>query len=159
MKRKYSNIEFEEAVKSSFSIAGVLRKLGLTIAGGNHSTFKKLVVELKLDTSHFTGQGSNCGKNHKGGMIAKKLEEVMIENSNYSRQALKRRLIKNKLLKNICYECNILPIWRNKPMVLVLDHINGINNDNRLKNLRLLCPNCNSQTDTFCSRNKIKQKK
>jgi 5-methylcytosine-specific restriction endonuclease McrA len=64
---------------------------------------------------------------------------------------LKRRLISESLLENKCsiQECGLTE-WCGRPIVLVLDHINGVNNDNRLENLRFLCPNCNSQQDTFC---------
>lgn len=73
---------------------------------------------------------------------------------NTPRGSLKRLLIKEDVIQNKCFCCGIDPIWNNKPLVFVLDHINGVNNDNRLENLRLLCPNCNSQTETFSGRNK-----
>lgn len=82
-----------------------------------------------------------------------KLEEVLVENSTYHRGCLKRRLINEGVLENKCDICGLLPKWNNKLLVMVIDHINGINNDNRIENLRLLCPNCNSQTDTFSGRN------
>lgn len=85
------------------------------------------------------------------------LKEVLVENSTYTRHSLKKRLIQKNILQNRCYECGLSIIWNNKPIVMVIDHINGINNDNRLNNLRLLCPNCDSQQPTFCGRN-IKHK-
>ena len=54
-----------------------------------------------------------------------------------------------ELIPYRCSVCGIEPMWQSKPLTLVLDHINGVNNDNRLQNLRFLCPNCNSQTNTF----------
>ena len=65
---------------------------------------------------------------------------------------MKRRLIKEGILKDKCYECGISE-WRGKKLSLHLDHINGDNTDNRLKNLRVLCPNCHSITETYCGKN------
>ena len=72
----------------------------------------------------------------------------------YSTRNLKERLIKEGILTKICSECGITDEWNNKPITLQLDHINGVRDDHRLENLRLLCPNCHSQTDTYCGRNK-----
>ena len=76
----------------------------------------------------------------------------MTENSTYSRNHLKKRLIKNGILENKCDICGLLPEWQEQKLVMVLDHINGIRNDNRKENLRLLCPNCNSQQSTFAGK-------
>jgi len=81
-------------------------------------------------------------------------EEAFSENSQFPRNCLKKRILSKKLLLNECANCRISNSWENKPLILVLDHINGISNDNRLENLRFLCPNCNSQTETFSGRNK-----
>src|SRR4029077_13008449 len=68
----------------------------------------------------------------------------------------KQRLIAEGYLRNECYVCSIPPVWKGIALTLILDHINGIHSDNRLENLRLLCPNCNSQTETYCGRNNRK---
>lgn len=75
------------------------------------------------------------------------------ENSITSRDVIKRCIIKNKLITYECKECKIIDKYNNKNIILHLDHINGIPNDNRLENLRFLCPNCHSQTTTYCGRN------
>ena len=82
------------------------------------------------------------------------LEDLLTEHSKHKRGHIKKRLLTEGLLRNECYECGSPPNWRGKILTMVLDHINGIHNDHRLENLRMLCPNCNSQTDTFCGRNK-----
>lgn len=84
----------------------------------------------------------------------KPLSEILVEDSTYARIHLKRRLIEEKILPYICALCDQEPEWQGQKLVLVLDHINGINNDNRRENLRFLCPNCNSQTSTFSGRNR-----
>lgn len=80
----------------------------------------------------------------------------LTKNSNTSRDVIKRYIINKKLIKYECFECKITNLYNGKHITLHLDHINGIKNDNRLKNLRFLCPNCHSQTETYCGRNKGK---
>lgn len=76
--------------------------------------------------------------------------------SNKTRSKIRSEIIKNKLLPYMCDECGISE-WKGNSLSLHLDHINGINNDNRLDNLRFLCPNCHSQTDTYCGKaNRLK---
>lgn len=82
------------------------------------------------------------------------LHEVMVGNSTYHRKNLKKRLIDEGIIPYVCACCNTLPEWQGKPLVLILDHINGVNNDHRLENLRFVCPNCDSQSPTFAGKNK-----
>jgi Zn finger protein HypA/HybF involved in hydrogenase expression len=80
-------------------------------------------------------------------------ENVFKENSFYSNEMVKQRIVKQDLLEYKCVKCGI-DSWQGESIVLDLDHINGVNTDNRLSNLRFLCPNCHSQTDTYKGRNK-----
>jgi 5-methylcytosine-specific restriction endonuclease McrA len=89
--------------------------------------------------------------------IRKPIEELLSRNTSSGRTHVKSRLIKAGLLSYRCYICG-LRNWRGKRLSLTLDHINGNNGDWALENLRLLCPNCNSQTETFSGRN-IKRKR
>jgi Helix-turn-helix domain len=70
-----------------------------------------------------------------------------------NRTHLKQRLVRLGLLEESCHECGITE-WRGKPLSLCLHHINGINDDNRIENLAVLCPNCHSQTENFAGRNR-----
>lgn len=84
------------------------------------------------------------------------LKSLLIKNGNYTRSRLRKRLIEEGLLENKCNCCGIGPEWNGQKLTLQLDHINGVSNDNRLKNLRILCPNCHSQTDNYGEHNKGK---
>ena len=83
-------------------------------------------------------------------------EEVFVADSSYPRCHLKARILKKKLIPYECSICGLGPQWNNKPMPLILDHINGINNDNRLENLRFVCSNCDCQLPTYKSKNRKK---
>jgi hypothetical protein len=146
-----SNEDFITAVKNSISIADTLRKLNLVAKGGNYRTVHKRVKELGLDTSHWLGQRASLGTKRTD-ISSKPIEEILVENCEYSRKQLKIRLEKENILKKECYICGQKPEWNSKPLIFIMDHINGINNDNRIGNLRMTCPNCNSQLDTFCGR-------
>ncbi len=152
-KYKVRNENLPEIVKDCFSYRQVLKKLDLKEAGGNYKTLKKAIKDFNVDISHFTKQGWLKGKKNPYPR-GRKLDEILIDGSHAQTHRLKIRLLEKKLLIEKCYVCDCEPIWHGKKLVLILDHINGKNDDNRLENLRLLCPNCNSQQDTFCGRNK-----
>jgi hypothetical protein len=154
MQKKMTEEKLREAVAGSISVAEVLKKLTMSITTNNYKSFHQNVRLYNIDTSHFRGQSHLLGKiNNIKTTIP--LEKILIENSTYLGIAkLKIRLIKEGLLKYECYgdDCGI-STWKGKKISLQLDHINGIHNDHRIENLRLLCPNCHSQTETFCGRN------
>lgn len=150
-KRSYTDESFIKAVKNNITIADILRELNLSVIGNNYKTIKEGVKRLNLDTSHWKGRKFLQGKFRA---CRKTLEEVMVENSSFDAGGLKRRLLREGILENKCQLCGLEKEWQGKPIVLRLDHINGINDDHRLENLRIICPNCDSQTDTFTGRNK-----
>lgn len=154
--KKYTDEQFIEAIKSSFSVATTLGKLGLAGSGGNYKIFYAKVKQLNLDISHFTGQGHLKGKKHNWNKKYS-LEEILVEDSNYQSHKLKNRLLKEGIKEHKCESCN-LTTWLNKPVPLELEHVNGINTDNRLENLLLICPNCHAMTDTYRGKNKGKNK-
>jgi Zn finger protein HypA/HybF involved in hydrogenase expression len=150
---RYSKDNMEPIVNESKSLKEVLEKMGLKAAGGNYQVIKDYISKYEFSIEHFE---TIKEKNERTGFktIEKTLESILVENSSYSRQPLKIRLIKEKLLEYKCVSCGNTGEWNGKPISLQLDHENGINNDNRIENLRFLCPNCHSQTPTYAGKNK-----
>jgi hypothetical protein len=149
--QKWTVEQLKEAVKTSTTYTDVFKKIGYDQIGcGTRKLVVSYVEELNLDTSHIKLWSSL----KYAPSPRYKLEELLSENSPYrgGGRNLKMRLFSAKLLENKCKFCGIKN-WRNEPITLQLDHINGNNKDNRLENLRILCPNCHSQTDTYTGRN------
>jgi ribosomal protein L44E len=146
----YTIDELRAAIKESVTLVEVQRKLGYNVKGGGvYLGIKKAIKDNNIDTSHFKGRSHGSSDTRKY-----TTDQILVENSKYSNIAsLKNRLLKEGILVYECSECSISS-WRNKKLSLQLDHINGNNKDHRRTNLRLLCPNCHSQTDTFSGRNK-----
>lgn len=149
--RKWSDADLARAVAVSRSLAGVHRELGLKVGGGTYPVLKDRIAKLGLDTTHFTGRGWNKGRVPNGLPIP--LEEILVAGSTYrNTHKLRLRLIAEGLKDARCEGCGRTE-WQGRPIPLHLDHINGDRADNRIENLRILCPNCHAQTDTWCRRN------
>ena len=148
---KLSDEQFVELLKKSSTISEVLFKLGYTVKGNSwgYSQVKRRMDDLNLDYSIFKGKSAVI-KITKLNNVRK--EDILKENCKHQRTVLRRYVIKNNLIPYKCAICGCTK-WQGKTLSLELDHINGINNDNRLENLRFLCPNCHSQTSTYGSRN------
>ena len=148
---RYSTEDVSKAVESSRSWRQVCEKVGLKYAGGNVRTLKDIAEAYSIDFSHFLGMGWNLG-----GVPVNELScaDVFVKDSLYSsKSGLKKKVLKYGILPYRCSECNSKGEWMGKPLQLHLDHVNGVVADNRPENLRFLCPNCHSQTDTYCGRN------
>jgi|TARA_R110000824_G_C14731927_1_gene626399 hypothetical protein len=135
--RKYTDEQLFAAVKSSKSIAGVLKTLGLRVAGGNYAQIKKYVQSFDLDTSHWKGQGWNK-------------DDKLKDWSQYNKvSSLKPHLIKQKGHK--CEQCN-KKHWNKRKMPLEVHHVDGNRTNNRFDNLKLLCCNCHALTHNWRGR-------
>lgn len=152
---KYDRKTLVEAVAASANIMEVVRKTGRSAGGGTHNIVKKYIKQYAIDTSHFETQADRARKIRREPVP---LTEVLVENSTYGRTELKARLYKEGLKERKCELCGQGEEWQGKRMSLILDHINGVNNDNRLPNLRIVCPNCNATLETHAGRN-VKNKK
>lgn len=152
MKRKWSEPQLKNAVKNSKSYRQVLHKLGLKEAGGNYQQIKKYIKEYNFDMRHFTGKVWNKGLR---GLSCPRipLEDILVENSTYQSFKLKKRLFVVGLKSPKCEECGWAKTNLDGYLPLELDHINGNHMDNRLENLRILCPNCHSLKSNHRGRN------
>lgn len=148
--RKYTDEQFTEAVKESFSIRETLNRLDVIPSGGNYFTFHNHLKRLELDISHFDGGATH--KKSKPNSVKLPLNEILILNSPAPNAAIKKRLFAEGIKKRICEYCS-LSEWMGEPIPLELEHVNGNNRDNRLENLKIICPNCHALTPTYRGRN------
>ena len=121
--------------------------------GGNNKTLKNRLNQSGIDYSHISNPLIRCAQLSKfRNMNSKADNELFVENSSSGRSMVRRRLLKTGLISYSCTICSMGNNWNGADLSLVLDHINGVFNDNRISNLRFLCPNCNSQQSTFAGR-------
>lgn len=140
-----------DAVPLCHSVMEVCRKVGLCETGYGHSKMRAKIQSLGLDTTHF---GKNRPRVLGTAGYKQDIDSLLTPGVSRSTVNLKKRLLQEGLLQERCVSCGAPPIWCGKPLTLHLDHINGDSKDHRLENLRLLCPNCHSQTLTYAGRNK-----
>lgn len=152
-RRSWTDEQLIEAVKICYSYRGVISSLGLIPAGGNYAQIQARIKQLNLDTSHFTGARWNAGKTYhtKSRPI---LTELLIENGAVQSYKLKKRLFEEGIKHPVCELCGWAERATDGRIPVELDHINGNHSDNRLENLRILCPNCHSLQPTHRGKNK-----
>jgi Zn finger protein HypA/HybF involved in hydrogenase expression len=139
-----SEEKLREIINKSLSYAECLRKLGYVANSGTIlRNLKNRVAELNIDTSHFDRKEPTV----------RTRENVFIKDATCSQAVLRRWFLKEPI-EYKCSICGSEPFWNGKEMIMVLDHINGENHDNRLGNLRWVCPNCNSQLETTNGKNR-----
>lgn len=155
MKSRISEEELRTIVNKCTSVRQVLISMNLVPKGGNYNILKNRIESLNIDTTHFTGKGWRRGKEF--GIERMSIRDILIKDSRYStgspRQSSK---IKNLLFRlgikdKRCEECGILN-WMNKDIGFELHHIDGDSLNNEINNLKILCPNCHSQTSNFRGR-------
>jgi hypothetical protein len=147
--RRYTEAQAREAIAASLTFTEALRHLGMCWSGGNHLTLKKRAAEWSIPTDHFDPDAARRRALRRDAIP---LEQVLVENSTYSRGRLKERLYETGLKAPRCEICGQDERWQGRRMALILDHVNGDARDNRIENLRIVCPNCAATLDTHCGR-------
>lgn len=148
---RYPEAAAREAIAASLSYTEALRRLGMRPAGGNHRTLRKYAEEIwGIAVDHFDpGAARRVNLRHE----PTPLEQILVKGSTYSRRSLKLRLYAAGLKARRCELCGQGERWKGRQMSLILDHVNGVADDNRLENLRIVCPNCAATLDTHCGKN------
>lgn len=147
-----SDEDFLSLIRNSSNKAEVLFKLGYSVEGNSwgYTLLRKRMEELHIDGTEFKGKSGMKTLINK---LEEKEEDILCKNSNHTRAVIRRYIIKNNIIPYKCAKCGNTGEWEGKPLSLQLDHINGNCTDHRKENLRWLCPNCHSQTETHGSKN------
>lgn len=146
---KVSDEEFAKIVRESPSCAAAMKALGYKTTTGNSFTImQRRIKELNLDISHWGNINQQAMK-----AIITPIEQYFALGVKHGGANMRRRILREGLLEYKCAICGFEGDWNGKPLVLQIDHINGNHFDNRLENLRFVCPNCHTQTETFAGRN------
>jgi hypothetical protein len=141
----YTEEEARQAIEASLSWAETLRRLGLCPTGGAWRVIQKHAARWGIASDHFLRQG-------RPPAARRALDEILVENSPVRGTKLKERLYREGVKSRICEICGQAEDWHGRHMALILDHINGVRDDNRLENLRIVCANCNATLETHCGR-------
>jgi hypothetical protein len=139
----------KKIVKESYSYADVFRKLNKSSSGDSYTVLRNMILKNEIDISHFDPY-----KNNRIVIELQPITHWLKEGTKIHSSQLKEKLYKEGLKERKCELCGQDEEWKGKHMSLILDHKNGVNNDNRLENLRIVCPNCNATLDTHCRGNK-----
>jgi len=143
---KISDDNFAEIVKNAYKITDIIYQCGFNnVSGASRKIIMDRIERQHLDTTHFTNLPNNKKWND---------EEIFIKNSKACQSVLRKHYKDGAYTEYKCSICGQEPFWNGKELSLTLDHINGNNKDDRIENLRWVCPNCDRQLDTFGSKNK-----
>lgn len=150
-KKDYSYDEMCEAVKKSSNMSQLCMELGKVKSGASFRVIKRNLFRHRIDISHFNSYNKQIKNINKG----RPIEEYLIYGSSINTVHVKNRLYKENIKQRQCEKCGQGEEWKGEYMSLILDHINGDTKDNRIENLRILCPNCNATLPTHCRGKKV----
>ncbi|MEV4488546.1 hypothetical protein AB0K04_00340 [Micromonospora coxensis] len=151
---RYTPERLGEAAAAAHSVTEVLRLLGVRVSGGTHAHISRQLKRFGIDTSHFTGSPHHRGNRGVRRTTSMQLLRGLPPGSRRTPGARLKWALRDIGVPERCEKCGVGPIWQGRPLTLHVDHVNGDFLDNRPPNLRMLCPNCHSQTATYAGRNK-----
>mgnify|MGYP000504178889 CR=1 FL=1 len=145
---RYTESELSEAVANSKNIGQAIRYMTGSISGAKYATVKKYIDKWNICTAHFDVMDKH---RKQAARVEMPLEQILVVDSPYlgRNQQIKKKLLAADMIDDVCSICNQGNEHNGFPLVLQLDHINGDNRDNRIENLRIVCPNCHTQTKTW----------
>ncbi|MEW1827747.1 HNH endonuclease [Streptomyces sp. NPDC088196] len=153
---KWTREILEPVVAASTSVNEVVRRLGLESVGGHQTNIARRIKAYEIDTSHFTAKVRT--ENMRFNQRRRTPEEILVEDTSpHPRRTPPDRLkraMRELGIGNHCALCGNKAVWRGEPLPLEVDHVDGNWRNNRVENLRLLCPNCHSTTDSYRGRGK-----
>ena len=152
-KSKYTNDSLADAVRTSVSVAGVCRVLGISLSSSSMQTYiSRRIKKFGLDTSHFLGRAANRGEGHVGGPDKLHWSEILVldrkNGLKEKTEKLRRAMIESGILHK-CVKCGLGLDWPGAPIVHQIEHKKGNRLDNRKDNVVFVCPNCHRQTPTY----------
>ena len=151
---RYTPQQLKDAISDAGCWSDIYRALGLSICDHNKASIQRFAKHHNIKLPVFTKEQLTAAY-QRGGKQSTEHRDVFCENSKFPRSSLRNRVVKTNVLGYYeCVVCGSEPVHMGKELMLELDHINGIHNDNRVENLRWLCPNCHSQTHTFKGKNR-----
>lgn len=144
---KISDEEFANIVATSSSLKEITTRCGYS----NNSGASNKIIKERLAKQGLTFAPKKIER------VYREDKDIFIEDSPVDQSTLRRRYFQGKFSPYECAICKLPPVWQGKELALTLDHINGHNHDDRLENLRWICPNCDRQLNTFAGRNIIRE--
>lgn len=157
MKRKHTEkyiLELKNAVALSTNYRQVCTNMDIDATGPTYKRIRQEIAKFQIDTSHFLSSSDLARWVYETYEFGRKLrrsdDAIFCKHSNVDRHTLRARVLEKKVVPYVCQKCGQDDMWYGERITLILDHINGVNNDNRKENLRFVCPNCEGTLPTHC---------